>query len=66
MSQAAILGAKRKKSSQAIYACDDVVKMNGFEPSTPCMSSKCSNQLSYTFKNIKLAEREGFEPSKRY
>ena len=26
-----------------------VVKMNGLEPSTPCMSSRYSNQLSYTF-----------------
>ena len=25
-----------------------VVKMNGLEPSTPCMSSRYSNQLSYT------------------
>ena len=25
-----------------------VVWMNGLEPTTPCMSSKCSNQLSYT------------------
>ncbi len=26
-----------------------MVKMEGFEPTTPCMSSKYSNQLSYTF-----------------
>ena len=25
-----------------------LVWMNGLEPTTPCMSSKCSNQLSYT------------------
>lgn len=25
-----------------------MVWMNGLEPTTPCMSSKCSNQLSYT------------------
>ena len=27
---------------------DFLVWMNGLEPTTPCMSSKCSNQLSYT------------------
>ena len=26
-----------------------VVKMSGLEPPTPCMSSRYSNQLSYTF-----------------
>ncbi len=25
-----------------------LVRMNGLEPSTPCMSSRYSNQLSYT------------------
>lgn len=28
--------------------------MSGIEPPTPCMSSKYSNQLSYTFKHIFL------------
>ena len=27
----------------------NLVKMSGFEPPTPCMSSKYSNRLSYTF-----------------
>ena len=27
----------------------NVVKMSGLEPPTPCMSSRYSNQLSYTF-----------------
>ena len=26
--------------------------MNGLEPTTPCMSSKCSNQLSYTHRTL--------------
>ncbi len=38
-----------------------VVKMNGLEPSTPCMSSRYSNQLSYTF--MFMVETKGFEPS---
>ena len=38
-----------------------MVKMNGLEPSTPCMSSRYSNQLSYTF--MFMVETKGFEPS---
>ena len=28
-----------------------MVLVDGFEPSTLCVSDKCSNQLSYTSKN---------------
>ena len=34
--------------SASILSTQHMVWMNGLEPTTPCMSSKCSNQLSYT------------------
>ena len=39
--------AKKSRSEEQDFT---LVRMNGFEPSTPCMSSKYSNQLSYTLK----------------
>ena len=33
--------------SQLSYTPDSVVGLDGFEPSTPRLSSVCSNQLSY-------------------
>ena len=36
--------AKKSRSEEQDFT---LVRMNGFEPSTPCMSSKYSNQLSY-------------------
>ena len=35
-----------------------VVKMSGLEPPTPCMSSRYSNQLSYTFICGHFLDRE--------
>ena len=40
---------KAKKKPEQSGLCSDVVKMNGLEPSTSCMSSRRSDQLSYTF-----------------
>lgn len=43
-----------------------MVWINGLEPSTPCMSSRYSNQLSYAFiitTNGNMAEMVGFEPT---
>ena len=34
-----------------IPTTNPMVLMEGFEPSTSCVSDKCSNQLSYTSKN---------------
>ena len=46
--------------------CFFLVKTSGFEPPTPCMSSRYSNQLSYAFiitTNGNMAEMVGFEPT---
>ena len=39
---------KQKTALKSIRAVHKMVWMNGLEPSTPCMSSRYSNQLSYT------------------
>ena len=45
----------KNKSEQSELCSDNVVRMNGLEPSTPCMSSKYSNQLSYTLGSNKMS-----------
>ena len=42
------LSVKTKTALNRIRAVDQMVWMNGLEPSTPCMSSRYYNQLSYT------------------
>ena len=41
---------KNKDPEHILLRIQLLVKMNGLEPSTPCMSSRYSNQLSYTFE----------------
>lgn len=43
-------GNKAKKHGIHPYAVFALVRMSGLEPPTPCMSSRYSNQLSYTLK----------------
>ena len=41
--------SQTKNKPEQSKLCSDVVKTSGLEPPTPCMSSRYSNQLSYTF-----------------
>ena len=35
------------------YRCKSFVEVNGVEPMTPCLQSRCSSQLSYTPKFLR-------------
>ncbi len=62
------LHPRSKRGMQRDVVHTSLVRMNGLEPSTPCMSSRYSNQLSYTLKwtrimNYALVRRMGLEPT---
>ena len=42
------------KKIRSLTRTDFLVRMSGLEPPTPCMSSKYSDQLSYTLKCVDI------------
>ena len=42
-----LLGCNKKDSHIAVTVFR-AVEIDGFEPTTPCLQSRCSSQLSYT------------------
>ena len=41
-------GIKKQAATKLVTACFLSVEVDGVEPTTPCLQSRCSSQLSYT------------------